>query len=196
MRQPAHSKLAHCPNDHDAFRGDKRSRLSIRPPRYNSGYRGHQRSECLAVRSRWVKLERGCFGLGVGPPHHQRRDLIRRGWIVSIGHTRANRGVLDEARNAGAHHMTNFMNAMTPLHHRDLGAVGWGLIHGDVTIDMIADGIHLDRKVLRLITKSKGVERVSLISDAIAAAGLGDGEYEIWGEKIGVTSGRTSNNRG
>ena len=123
-------------------------------------------------------------------------ELNRRGWIVSIGHTRANRGVLDEARNAGAHHMTHFMNAMTPLHHRDLGAVGWGLIHGDVTIDMIADGIHLDRKVLRLITKSKGVERVSLISDAIAAAGLGDGEYEIWGEKIGVTSGRTQNKHG
>src|SRR5205823_7326573 len=70
-------------------------------------------------------------------------ELNRRGWIVSIGHTRASRGVLDEARNAGAHHMTHFMNAMTPLHHRDLGAVGWGLIHGDVTIDMIADGIHL-----------------------------------------------------
>ena len=123
-------------------------------------------------------------------------ELNRRGWIVSIGHTRANRDVLDAARNAGAHHMTHFMNAMTPLHHRDLGAVGWGLIHGDVTIDMIADGIHLDREVLRLITKSKGVERVSLISDSTAAAGQGDGVYKIWGEHITVKDGRTSNNRG
>src|SRR5205814_1866223 len=123
-------------------------------------------------------------------------ELHRRGWIVSLGHTRANRGVLDEARNAGAHHMTHFMNAMTPLHHRDLGAVGWGLIHDDVTIDMIADGIHLDREVLRLITKSKSVERVSLISDAIAAAGQGDGDYKIWGENITVKDGRTSNSRG
>jgi len=108
-------------------------------------------------------------------------ELNRRGWIVSIGHT---------------HHMTHFMNAMTPLHHRDLGAVGWGLIHGDVTIDMIADGIHLDREVLRLITNSKGVERVSLISDSTAAAGQGDGDYKIWGEHITVKDGRTSNNRG
>ena len=92
--------------------------------------------------------------------------------------------------------MTHFMNAMTPLHHRDLGAVGWGLIHGDVTIDMIADGIHLDREVLRLITKSKGVERVSLISDSTAAAGQGDGDYKIWGEHITVKDGRTSNSRG
>ncbi|HYV23909.1 MAG TPA: N-acetylglucosamine-6-phosphate deacetylase [Pyrinomonadaceae bacterium] len=123
-------------------------------------------------------------------------ELNRRGWIVSIGHTRANRDVLDKARNAGAHHLTHFMNAMTPLHHRDLGAVGWGLIQDDVTIDMIADGIHLDREVLRLIAKSKGVERVSLISDAIAATGQGDGDYKIWGENITVKDGRTSNDRG
>ncbi|HXI25194.1 MAG TPA: N-acetylglucosamine-6-phosphate deacetylase [Pyrinomonadaceae bacterium] len=124
------------------------------------------------------------------------RELHRRGWIVSIGHTRANRDVLDEAHKAGAHHMTHFMNAMTPLHHRDLGAVGWGLIHDDVTIDMIADGIHLDREVLSLMARSKGVERVSLISDAIAAAGQGDGDYKIWGENISIKDGRTSNNRG
>jgi N-acetylglucosamine-6-phosphate deacetylase len=123
-------------------------------------------------------------------------ELNRRGWIVSMGHTRADRDVLDEARNAGAHHMTHFMNAMTPLHHRDLGAVGWGLIQDDVTIDVIADGVHLDREILELITKSKGVERVSLISDAIAAAGQGDGEYKIWGENITVKDGRTSNHRG
>jgi N-acetylglucosamine-6-phosphate deacetylase len=85
---------------------------------------------------------------------------------------------------------------MTPLHHRDLGAVGWGLIHDDITIDMIADGIHLDREVLRLITTSKGVERVSMISDSTAAAGQGDGVYKIWGEQITVKDGRTSNNRG
>ena len=123
-------------------------------------------------------------------------ELNRRGWIVSIGHTQANRDVLDEARIAGAHHLTHFMNAMTALHHRDLGAVGWGLIHDDITIDMIADGIHLDREVLRLITKSKGVERVSMISDSTAAAGQGDGDYKIWGENITVKNGRTSNTRG
>lgn len=124
------------------------------------------------------------------------KELTERGWIVSIGHTRATREVLDEALEAGAHHMTHFLNAMAPLHHRELGSVGWGLIHGDVTIDLIADGIHLDREILRMIVKSKGTERVSLISDAIAAAGKGDGDYEIWGEKISVKNGRTSNARG
>ena len=91
--------------------------------------------------------------------------------------------------------MMHFMNAMTPLHHRDIGAVGWGLTHDDVTCDLIADGIHIDRSILKFITKTKSTERVSLISDAIAAAGLGDGDYKIWGEQINVTNGRTQNDR-
>jgi N-acetylglucosamine-6-phosphate deacetylase len=123
-------------------------------------------------------------------------ELNRRGWIVSIGHTRATRAVLDQALVAGARHLTHFMNAMTPLHHRDLGTVGWGLTHDDVSIDIIADGIHIDREILRVIVKSKRAASVSLISDAIAAAGQGDGDYEIWGEKITVKDGRTSNTRG
>ena len=123
-------------------------------------------------------------------------ELTTRGWIVSIGHTRATREVLDQALAAGARHMTHFMNAMTPLHHRDVGAVGWGLIHDDVTCDIIADGIHIDASILKSIARAKNAERVSLISDAIAAAGMGDGEYEIWGEKISVTHGRTQNARG
>lgn len=123
-------------------------------------------------------------------------ELKKRNWIVSIGHTRADRSVLDDARKAGARHMTHFMNAMTPLHHRDIGAVGWGLTHDDVTFDLIADGIHIGRSILKLIVRAKNAERVSLISDAIAAAGMGDGDYEIWGEKISVRNGRTSNTRG
>jgi N-acetylglucosamine-6-phosphate deacetylase len=124
------------------------------------------------------------------------RELSRRGWIVSIGHTRADFDVLDKALAAGARHMTHFMNAMAPLHHRAPGPVGWGLSHDDVTCDFIADGVHLDPQMLRLLLKLKGADRLSLISDAVAAAGMGDGEYEIWGETITVKDGCTSNSRG
>ena len=123
-------------------------------------------------------------------------ELTRRGWIVSIGHTRASFDVLAKAFDAGAHHMTHFMNAMAPLHHRAPGPVGWGLSRDDVTCDLIADGIHLDPQVLRLLLNLKGADSLSLISDAVAAAGLGDGDYEIWGETITVKDGRTSNARG
>lgn len=124
------------------------------------------------------------------------QELNRRGWLVSLGHTRASFDLLDQAFEAGAHHMTHFMNAMTPLHHRSPGPVGWGLAHDDVSCDIIADGIHLESHILRLLLKLKGADRLSLISDAIAAAGMGDGAYEIWGETITVKDGRTSNPRG
>ena len=124
------------------------------------------------------------------------RELRSRGWIVSLGHTRASIEQLDRAAAAGARHMTHFMNAMAPLHHRAPGPVAWGLMRDDVTCDIIADGVHLDRDMLRLLLKLKGADRLSLISDAVAAAGLGDGAYEIWGETITVKDGRTSNVHG
>jgi N-acetylglucosamine-6-phosphate deacetylase len=124
------------------------------------------------------------------------RELTRRGWIVSLGHTRADFEVMDEALAAGARHMTHFMNAMTPLHHRAPGPIGWGLSRDEVTCDFIADGVHLDREMLRLLLKLKSSDRLSLISDAVAAAGMGDGDFEIWGETITVKDGRTANARG
>ena len=86
------------------------------------------------------------------------------------------------------------MNAM-PLHHRTR-SVGWGLTRKDVTFDVIADGVHVDPLVLTLLLQAKGAAGVTLISDAIAAAGSGDGAYEIWGETISVRNGRTSNAKG
>lgn len=124
------------------------------------------------------------------------RELKSRGWVISIGHTRADLKVLDQACDAGARHMTHFMNAMPSLHHRAPGPVAWGLSREDVTFDMIADGIHLDPFMLRLLVKTKGVRGITLISDAIAAAGRGDGDYQIWGETITVKNGRTANASG
>jgi len=123
-------------------------------------------------------------------------ELRRRGWIVSIGHTRAGVEVLNEAAAAGARHMTHFPNAMLPLHHRSPGPIGWGLVRDDVTCDVIADGVHCDPLMLQLILKCKGASRVALISDAVSPAGLGDGEYGVWNETITVKQGRTSNARG
>lgn len=124
------------------------------------------------------------------------RQLHERGWIISIGHTRAGVETLDQSFSAGARHMTHFMNAMPQLHHREPGPIGWGLSRQDVTCDIIADGIHLDPFVLKLLFKIKGPPGLSLISDSIAAAGKGDGDFQIWGETISVKNGRTSNAHG
>ena len=124
------------------------------------------------------------------------RELVRQGWIASIGHTKADVRTLEKAFDSGARHLTHFYNAMTGLHHRNVGVVGWALTQPDVTFDIIADGIHVHPSMLAFACRAKGTENVSLISDSISAAGMGDGEFEIWDEKISVVNGRTQNERG
>lgn len=124
------------------------------------------------------------------------RELNARGWISSIGHTRAELETLDAAHAAGARHLTHFMNAMTGLHHRTLGVVGWGLMRDDVTCDIIADGVHLDPHVLKVILRAKTSHCISLISDSVAPTGLGDGAFKLWGETITVKDKQTQNERG
>lgn len=124
------------------------------------------------------------------------RLLVSEGWVPLIGHTNADVATLDAAFSAGARHMTHFYNAMTGIHHRDLGVAGWALTKSDVTFDIIADGIHVEPRMLKLAVDAKLPENVLLISDSVAPTGLGDGSFELWGETVSVTNGRTRNERG
>lgn len=124
------------------------------------------------------------------------RELAAENWIASIGHTHADLATLDAAFAAGARHMTHFFNAMTPIHHRDIGVAGWGLANAGVTFDIIADGVHVNPKMLELACRAKTPDMVSLISDSVAPTGLGDGDFALWGETVTVRGGRTGNPRG
>ena len=124
------------------------------------------------------------------------KELVKQNWIVSIGHTKADLPTLENTFNAGARHLTHFFNAMTGLHHREIGVVGWALAKKEVTFDIIADGIHVAPEMVKLACEIKTPEKVSLISDSVAPTGLGDGDYELWGEKVSVQDGKTNNERG
>lgn len=124
------------------------------------------------------------------------REFTRRGWLVAIGHTDADARTLDRAAEAGAQHMTHLGNAMKPLHHRDVGPIGWALASDAVTVDVIADLHHLSADMLRLVFKAKGPDRVVLISDAVPAAGLPDGAYPVWGEMLILRDGVVRNASG
>jgi N-acetylglucosamine-6-phosphate deacetylase len=119
------------------------------------------------------------------------RDLTRAGVRCFIGHTVADIDTLDNAFEAGAHHITHFPNALEPLHHRRPGTVAWGLLRDDVSLDCIADYQHVHPKVLELIYKNKGPQRMALISDAIPPTGLAEGEYDVWGDRVEIKNGRT-----
>lgn len=122
--------------------------------------------------------------------------LVADGWVVSIGHTKADTETLERAFAAGARHLTHFFNAMTPIHHREIGVAGWGISREGVTFDIIADGIHVAPEMVLHACRSRGTDSVSLISDSVAPTGLGDGEFELWDEKVSVVKGRTQNERG
>ncbi len=124
------------------------------------------------------------------------RELKKQNWIPSIGHTKADIGALEKAFEAGAKHLTHFFNAMTGLHHRDVGVAGWALTKDEVTFDIIADGVHVAPEILKFAVQTKSTDKVSLISDAVLPTGLGDGNFEIWGEKVSVVGGKTQNERG
>src|SRR5205823_5530493 len=124
------------------------------------------------------------------------KEFVRRGFVVAIGHTDAEVASLDEARKAGARHMTHLGNAMRPLHHRRVGPIGWGLVNDDVTVDVIPDLHHLSAEMVRLVVKAKGAARVAAISDAVPPAGLPDGRYRVWGETLTLKEGAVRNAAG
>ncbi len=124
------------------------------------------------------------------------KELVRQGWIASIGHTRADVETLDAAFAAGARHLTHFFNAMSGIHHRDVGVAGWALSNAGVTFDIIADGVHVDPRMVEMACRSKTPDKVTLISDSVAPTGLSDGDFELWGETVSVVNGRTRNERG
>jgi N-acetylglucosamine-6-phosphate deacetylase len=121
------------------------------------------------------------------------REFARRGFVVAIGHTEADVAALEQAAALGARHMTHFGNAMKPLHHREAGPVGWGLVADGVTVDVIADLHHLSPEMLRLVYRAKGADRVALISDAVPVAGGPDGDYAVWGETLTLKDGCVRN---
>ena len=124
------------------------------------------------------------------------RELKKQNWTISIGHTKSDTKNLDAAFDAGANHLTHFFNQMTGLHHREIGVVGWGMTKDKVSFDIIADGVHVHPAMLKFACQKKPSDKVILISDSVAPTGLGDGEYELWNEKISVVGGKTQNERG
>jgi len=106
-------------------------------------------------------------------------DLLHgRGVVVSLGHSNATAAEAHAAFDRGVRAVTHVFNAMRPLAHRDPGIVGAALVRPDVFLQAIVDGVHLDPDIVRLLWRV-GAGRLSLVTDAIAGAGLGDGTYAL-----------------
>ncbi len=108
---------------------------------------------------------------------------------VALGHTRADYETVCRAVDLGATQVSHLFNGMDPLHHRKPGAVCAALNLDALRCQVIADGVHVHPPVLALALRTKGAERLILITDAMRGAGMPDGEYEMGGRKVTVREG-------
>ncbi len=117
------------------------------------------------------------------------RHFLDAGVVVAVGHTDANYEQACHAVALGATVGTHLFNAMPPLHHREPGPALALLEDPRVTVELIADGVHLHPAVVRWVIEAVGPDRVAVVTDAVAAAGCADGSFRLGTVPIDVVSG-------
>jgi N-acetylglucosamine-6-phosphate deacetylase len=126
----------------------------------------------------------------LAPERPGSHDAITRfvdaGVVVALGHTDASYEQTRHAIELGATVGTHLFNAMRPLHHREPGPVLALVEDARVTVELIADGVHVHPAMLQAVIQTAGADRVALVTDATAAAGLGDGEFRLGAVQIDV----------
>ncbi|MGP4064540.1 N-acetylglucosamine-6-phosphate deacetylase [Oceanobacillus sp. M65] len=130
----------------------------------------------------------------MAPEHDPDGTFIRhvsdQGVIVSAGHTNSSFSDMKQAVEHGVKQVTHLCNAMTGLHHRDVGTVGAAFMLHELRAELIADGIHISKEMLQLVYKTMGSERLLLITDSMRAKCLQQGRYELGGQPVVVTEDR------
>ena len=117
------------------------------------------------------------------------RHIVAQDTVVSVGHTGAKYAEVKAAMEAGATNVTHTYNAQSPLHHREIGVVGSALLLEDLYCELICDTIHVSVPAMQLLVKNKRADKLALITDAMRAKGLADGESELGGQTVYVKGG-------
>ena len=116
-------------------------------------------------------------------------ELAARGIVVAMGHSDATYDESAAGAAAGARHVTHAFNAMRGLHHRDPGLAGAALDLADLTVEVIADGVHVHPAAVRLLWRARGADAVCLVSDGVDGCGTG-GELVREGSALRRADGR------
>jgi N-acetylglucosamine-6-phosphate deacetylase len=152
----------------------------VRPPNFEELKRIHDISPALIV--------------SLAPDMDGADDVIRKAAAIGItssaAHTSATAERIRGAKEAGLKHLTHFCNAMTPVHHREIGVVGAGLMDDSLMLELICDTIHLCPDMLKLVFKLVSIDRLILITDSMAASWIGEGEVMLGGLAVLVKDGK------
>ncbi|MGA3216275.1 MAG: N-acetylglucosamine-6-phosphate deacetylase [Acidimicrobiales bacterium] len=121
--------------------------------------------------------------------------VAERGIVVAIGHSDATADQANAAFDRGARALTHAFNAHRPLMARDPGPAGAALVRDDVFVELIADGIHVVDALITIVDRCAR-DRLILITDAIVAAGIGDGTFQFGSLEVAVADGRATLSNG
>jgi N-acetylglucosamine-6-phosphate deacetylase len=114
------------------------------------------------------------------------------GVVAALGHSNADYALASEALRSDFTHVTHTFNAQRGLQQREPGVWGAVLASDRVTAELIADTVHVHPGTMKVLLRCLGAQRVVLVTDAMAAAGLSDGEYNLVGEAVTVRNGRAT----
>lgn len=124
------------------------------------------------------------------------KHAVSMGVHISLAHTSASYEEGIAAMESGADAVVHTFCGMSPLHHRRPHLLGAALIRDDVYTELIADGVHVQKPAMEILLRCKPKEKVILVSDAISATGLPDGEYTLGMERISVRNGVSHTSQG
>lgn len=147
----------------------------------------------LGVLDELLAAGRGCVRtITIAPELPGALELIDRaaaaGVVVAVGHTDATYAEALAGFHRGATAVTHLCNAMRPMHHREPGPI-LAAHDGGAACEVINDGVHVHPAVLRMVHRW-GADRPVLVTDAVIAAGAGDGEHRFDGRAVTVTEGQ------
>jgi len=161
-------------------------RCGAQDPRYLGEPSVAAFARLLAAANGWLKM------ITIAPELPGAADVIRAavaaGVIAAAGHTDASAAVTAESVAVGVSHATHLFNGMRPFGHREPGPAG-ALLDRQVTCEVVADGTHLHDTTVRLAARAAGPGNLVLITDAMAAAGMPDGDYRLGDLDVTVSAG-------
>lgn len=154
-----------------------------------------QRLPDIKLMDSWQKSARGAIKIvTLAPELPGALSLIEKlhnmRVIASIGHTNATFEETNAAIKAGCTQATHLFNAMRGFHQREPGAVGALLLSDAITTELIVDGVHLHPATIELVLRLKGKDRLVLVTDAMRAKCLGNGQYDLGGQMVDVREGK------
>lgn len=191
MTMSAEDIIAATERDIDFGHGSNIPGFHMEGPFINKKYKGAQNEEYVIPPS--MELFSKCKNVKhvtVAPEIEGSFEFIKEcPAIVSIGHTDTDYETAMTAFRLGAKKITHTYNTMPGIHHRNPGPIGAGSDSEGVYAELICDGKHIHASAVRMLIKLFGTDRVILISDSMAATGLGDGTYSFGGQTTIVKDG-------